>query len=340
MTRNSRQFCDTTDQLQANMAQFSDLPSEILLLFVEQLLRADIDAFCQLSKRIRAVTASFHRRHMDLKRRYTTRNYMLNWQSNGQFAHLLKDILDNPHGALYTSRLHYNSWIKSRASRGAQPFPSPAPGSQPSETQYLNALQTISNAIRNCAIIPKGCKAEWIQKIERGSEDPLVALVLTMLPNLTNLQLRDASGSYMADIITRIIAQKDSAFLSKLKTVELVPLYDVGSSNLFEDVEVIRKLSLLPSISTITALGYTHCALEDICDLKLTGQNRKSQVFDMSFSICYIDPAILDDLLECTSPLAAFRYRLRKHHFGRHDFNDMYLCDIFGALWSEYIHSL
>lgn len=337
MASNSRHCCSTTDQLQITMARFSDLPSEILLLFVEQLPPADIDAFCRLSKHIREVTASFHRRHMDLKRRYTTRNYGENWASNYQLANLLKDVLDDPHGALYTSRLHFNNWIQSWERRNTPLIPPEAPGSQTSEVQnFGNTLQIISDGIQDCVIIPEDCKVKWIQSVERDREDPLIALLLTLLPNLTKLRLKHASGFYLDDMMTRIVAQNDSAFLSKLGTVGLVPLYDVGGSDPDVDVDVIQKISLLPSITAISALGYSHNGLEDISDLKLTGQNRKSQAFEMSFTICYIDPYILDDLVQCTKPLESFRYRLREHHFEH--FRDMELFDIHLTLSSEYMH--
>ena len=320
------------------MAQFSDLPSEILLLFVEQLPSTDIDAFCQLSKRIRAVTASLHRRHMDLKRRYTTRDY--GEICNGEVANLLKDILDDPHGALYTSRLRFMSWKHAWANRHPQPPPSDAPGSQTPESLHLgNTLQIVVNAIQKCKLILNDCKAKWIQSVERGKEDPLIALLLTILPNLTMLRLKDASGFYLEDMITRNTAQNDSTFLSKLDTIELEPLAVAHGAYLSEELVVIKKICLLPSITSISAFGYVHYGREDISDLRLTGQNRRSQVLNMSFSICYINPVILDGLVQGTSPLASFHYRLWEHHLVEHDFRDMDLLDIRLPLLGKSKHS-
>ena len=279
---------------------------------------------------------------MDLKWRYTTcRNFKhYGVESNGQPANLVKDISEDPYRALYISKLQFNGWRWYWGGPGAQHIPPEFPGSQSSETQYSrNTLQIISNAIQNCAMVPKDCKNKWIQSVEKGNEDPLIALLLTMLPNLTKLRLQNVGEFYLQDMITRISEQNDSTFLSKLVAVELLPLYGRGIGDLHEEAVMIQNLSLLPSITSISALDYSHHALEDISDLKLMGQNRKSQVFHMSFSICYIDPVILDDLVECTIPLTSVRYRLREHHSGQHDFDDMDLFTIRWTLSSRFMRS-
>ena len=312
------------------MVKFADLPSEILMMFLDLLSPSDADAFCQLSRHVRALSAPFIRKHMDLKWRYTTcRNFTARGvEPNGQPANLLRDILEKPHLALYVNRLHINGWRERWGDSGAQGVPQEAPKTLPSEeTRYPEStMELFKNAIRNCAMIPEADKEGWISNVSDGDEDPLIALLLLMLPNLVKLRLTSCDGYRIEEMVGKITQDKRTKYLSKLVAVELAGLHPSNEGVEFNDNAVIIKyFSVLPSIKRISALHFDAQDNEYIAAVQVTGRNQKSRITHMSFARCSLNSSVLLEILASTESLTSFSYCPGEYENGFGNYEPMWI---------------
>lgn len=274
------------------MARLSGVPNELILEITDHVSPSDMDAFCMISKHIRAVAQPLLKQHMHLKGRYT------NWRNksepglkfSGHLATLLKAILDNPRAALYVTSLHINGYKERRAIFKAKP----------------DMLSSFNKCVQACAVIPDDQKGFWIEQLKAGNEDPVIGLLLLQLPNLTRLRLAadfwDVNLTpYMAK---RIGFSEPSVALTHLRTVELKEVAEFPADN----TDLFKCFSLLPSLERLSVADtpLAHEYLEP--ELQAMVRTRKSPIRHLYFKNVHLCHTLLLDILAASDCLETFAY--------------------------------
>ena len=184
------------------MTGFTDLPPEILLQIWVYVRSTDIDSFSLVSQNIRALGTKQLTEHEYLKRKYS-----IVWSDprNNEFMYLkqthrseesmdrylvtiIKDILLDPRVASYVQKLcigdFVNSWIVDYIydEQGTRRDQTNTGFSSLVEAATAASLpRSLRNSLHNLA-------ASWLAQIDRGSEDPVIGLLLFLLPELRTIQ--------------------------------------------------------------------------------------------------------------------------------------------------------
>ena len=276
------------------MAKFSDLPNELLLMTLERLSPTDADTFCMLSRNVRAISASFLEKHMSLKRKYTHRKYSRkrNTVRDGSLADLLRDVLRNPEFGLYVRTLQID-------------------GCKRSEAEYKDdreIMELFRHTIQDCAMIEGHVeKRNWIEDLNNGAEDPVIALLFLMLPNLTKLRLTNCVDAYCVEYMApRIGGTEDGTALARLSAIELG---DPGHG-LRPDYDLMLSLSSLPSIKHLSASNLRSVILpgNELIRAQINDRGCKSEITHMSFANCLLHSTVLYSILTWSKNLTSFSY--------------------------------
>ena len=293
------------------MAKFSDLPNELLLMTLDRLSPTDADTFCMLSKNVRAVSASFLEKHMSLKRKYTHRKYSNKRiiVRDGSLADLLRDVLRNPELGHYVRTLQIDGCKRIKAG-------------------YMDnreIMDLFRHTIQDCAMIEGHLeKRNWTADLNHGAEDPVIALLLLMLPNLTNLRLTDCVDTYCVEYMAlRIGGTEDRTALARLSAIELG---DPGHG-LRPDYDLVLSLSSLPSIKHLSAsnLRSVNQLGNELIRAQINDRDCKSEITHMSFANCLLNSTLLYSILTWSNNLS-FSYcsdrsdRSRSGTYGESDY--------------------
>ena len=240
------------------MTGFDDLPNDLVLeLWHHVLPPDDIVSFALVSKRIFALAAPFLKEYHRLRSKYSDfANYR--GYDGIMLAHLLKDVLFDPHIAFYIEELRICTWQTSWAdpvhgtpiNRRADVDPKTYVFHVPYPKQDMELFR---NGIRNAEyMFPVGIDA-WIQLLETGHEDPILALLLSLLPNLRRLRLEyPPAQSRLFTTIRRMIETAVPVSFSKLESIHLV-------SGQNEGISLITSFASLPSLEKISCYTYISC---------------------------------------------------------------------------------
>lgn len=291
------------------MAKFSELPNEILLMILDHLPIMDAVTFSKLSRNTRAVAASFRKTHTWLRRRYTHRKYSSKKNTNlhGTLADLLRDVLQYPELGHYVRTLQID---------GYEDF----------DADYVENKETMElfrHAIHDCTLIEGQLeKQSWLEYLSEGDEEPVIALLLLMLPNLTNLRLKDFGNSYCIGYMAiRISAKKDTTALARLSAIEVE---DREGNTTPESGDLVQSLSSLPSIKrlSVSNAGNDFRLGNHPIFAQINDRGSNSQVTHMSFTNCALHPTVLSSIMTSSQNLTSFNYcsNRRAKSFGKSDY--------------------
>ena len=127
---------------------------------------------------------------------------------------------------------------------------------------------------------------EWIEDMEAGDEDPIIAILLTLLPELRTLRIKELPLNGVTFGVIQYIAEyMSTTMLSELEGVEISYDNDVGSKG----TSVIRPFAMLPSMKKLSCSNFKQdwspCAAEsrmplqisNIYELTITGNGPSSK---------------------------------------------------------------
>ena len=296
------------------MARFSDLPAELLLLILEYLQPAGADAFCMLSKRVRAAAAAFLERHMEFKRAYTSCVHCSKAyfdREDCEPANLLREVLQNSEIMPYVQRLLIRDYAYEvddlMDDFNYAGFETPN-----------DSLEVLSQAIEKCNLIDyQSFKAEWIEFLRQGGENATNVLLLSMLPNLVALHLVNVGDKFFTEHVEDKTSQKiGTATLAQVSVIEMSE-----TSEWIEQDDTIKRQygralifsSLLPSLTTIFAMSLSTKGDDQQSyrtrSLSIhTSSHPPSRLTHLDFANCRIDPSVFSALLENTTSLISFKY--------------------------------
>ena len=279
------------------MPSFIDLSNELYLEILKYLAPPDLGSYYCVNKRLYALTAIQRIKYQSLKRRFST---CLNTKQPGSTARLIKNVLDNPPIALYVQ--HYtidgcrDGWGTSRDKEG-----------NASKHFQYSASDTaqLERAVRDCEYIPDNERDSWITKLNDGMEDVLIALAITMFPNLTSISIsREFGLAPRLEVIFRGIVDANSPARVPLTKLTCVNLWSPENRHQI-DLRVAEVFSQLPSVKIINT-DHVFAAPWDYIDDVVP--IRRSEVTDLKMSYADISPHRLMLLLENVEHLQSFSY--------------------------------
>ena len=217
------------------MAHFNSLPNEIIREILKLVQPEDLENFAQISPNVYSLASPFLREHRALIHKYhTLRNYS---NSVDDIGTTLVTILANPCIGSYVRRVELGplgeGFVYTREE--LEVFTAAALESiclkKPLEEEILDE------------------RAFWLDKLECGDENILLAILLPLLPNLAVLSVQDYSERlewYHSAIEQAAFATKPT--LCKLERVELKATGSAGYH-----IADIQKFVALPSVRELTA---------------------------------------------------------------------------------------
>ena len=258
----------------------------------------DIYNFSTVSKRVYHLVREALREHCKLSKRLSTiSNVGTECGEPGLFGPILKEILLNPRAARYPSLLEIGiyklQWDKD--------------GEHARRMVPESDLDLFKQAVRaNIDDTYDDIEDDWFASINEGDEEPLIALLLLLLPNLRRVRLDSTaeSGLCIEQALRTIMDHEDSASLRKLHTVDLRRAATTDSD--FLDFNFVRLFAGLPSVAGIYGRGVGTCPEDLFCTPYII--NYPTDVISLSFWRCCIDPKSLFEFLSFSTNLQHFYY--------------------------------
>ncbi|KAL8791736.1 MAG: hypothetical protein Q9195_005674 [Heterodermia aff. obscurata] len=184
-------------------------------------------------------------------------------------------------------------------------------GSRSSKRRFWtqNYAEAIATAMYHCRYLEChdriGSKAKrYIESIEKGNEDLLIGLLLSLLPEIRTLRLRctDVLLKYCNRIIKRIASDPTATALSRLTTIIIE--FNHGFLTERRPMDVLGVLAALPSLRTLWARNIGHVTTPTSrADLVPT-----TNVTELVLNRISINSASLDMFLDIFRYLEKFTY--------------------------------
>ena len=136
------------------------------------------------------------------------------------------------------------------------------------------------NAMRSSIFVAPRDNWQWKQGLERGDEDPILAILLTLLPELRSLKIDSVPLKGTLQTFQYIADSGSTSMLSKLEQVEISAV-----EHETKGVSVFQAFAMFPSMIKLSCdnfqLDWSHCAAEtrmplqtsNISDLTITGSD-------------------------------------------------------------------
>ena len=237
------------------MAIFDSLPYEIMFQLFDYTAPQDLVRTALINARLYNIAGPFLERHRQLHSKYAfIDSYQSLLEEKPKHIHfwrdMLRDVLTDPSVAYYVQRVRIGpcnfGWHDySRDDGGQRSIP-------PSD------LDIIKKALRTSAYIPSERVDEWYEEAELGNEDPILAILIPLLPNLCTLEVKQQSNRSMSclhEVVTNAARAyalgkiRDDAFRS-LKTLRFESL-----DRLHLSLEQVNPFMALPS-TRLVRLNY------------------------------------------------------------------------------------
>ena len=301
------------------MAQLSDLPNEIVLLILPFVLPDYLESFSGACRKHYSLAAKELQRHRALKREHTLYKFPpLPFRGP---TRLLERILQEPRIALYVREITLSGWSSERGTDTEFAFLIPY-----SEEISLRLEQAVFE------FVPKEKSRGWMTGISHGNEDPIVSLLLLLLPKLAKLRLEGlgserAKFRYTLDRIARV--KSPNAPLSLLRHVDLLCAWDMLGAR------ILRHFTALPSIRSIHVerIG-THISFSHLSITKSAPPASKLE--ELTLLNCRISFKSLEYILTGLNTLRSFTFVATRHL----DFDSTWFRDLLFAVAGTTLESL
>ena len=298
------------------MAKFSDLPKEIILAILHFVYPNDIESFVMTTKSIYELSTAAYKEHNELKQKYSA-FYDLSSGGFMSFIELLGVVVDNRKIGHYIKEVAIAEWSQGWAERGEHPPP------------YDGAQMA---RVRDAVYEVHRKYAEGIlDEIECGDEEPMIAMLLLLLPNLETINWcpnDDYQTSWLKVFLNEIATYKGpKAPLRRLNTVRI--------SN---EVDNTESLNMIALFACLPALQKLHAF--DIYQVHYDHSHPRSQgvkrsnVTELIFSNVSIYSKSLFEFLSSFGALQTFSWDgpcLRAHPALPVDISDQDLFDLTGS---------
>lgn len=291
-------------------AAFSSLPKELIAQIWSHVLEPnDVESFARVSKTIYALGRKSIKEHQILKDRFSILHYKNeNKRRHSRPAEFLADILMNPRAGLYVDQIWIEGWkdewddpatmVSNEATDFHQPYPE-------------QTMQLFEEAIKTSVFIPESEATEWISEIRQGNETNILALMITLLPNVKTFGVERVAACEhrLSEMVRKIGLSASTKALSRLTEVA------VGWSDMTmarNDFDWVKTFSSVKSVKTIqgSLVGQSTTGMEYCFSLPPRWSNVKSLYLDG----CNIENKQLSIYLQCVDALETFSYRAARQY--------------------------
>ena len=273
----------------------------------------DIYNFSTVSKRVYHLVREALREHCKLSKRLSTiSNVGPERGVSGLLGPILKEILLNPRAARYPSLLEI----------GLNKYDRDDEGEHTRRMVPESDLELFKQAVwANIDSADDEMEEDWLTSINAGNEEPLVALLLLLLPNVRKLRLDfglDTCFCIKQALLT-IMNHEHSASLRKLQTMDFLWSANIDGDLLY--LGLARHIGALPSLTRIRGHGIgIRPVLDDECSMILDDWNFNPEdlfytpdpimypinVTSLCFLRCCVNPKSLFDFLGSSNKLQHF----------------------------------
>lgn len=296
------------------MTGFSSLSQELILMIWDFADVEDIYNFSTVSQGVYLLVCEALREHCKLTKRLSVISNVDNESGEPtSFGPILKEILLNPRAARYPSLLNIGRCVDQWDGEV---------GNTPGRVLERD-LELFKQAGRDNLSVSKPEKQRyWLSRFDQGDEEPLIALLLLLLPNLRKIQI---CSTYELCLVVedalRMIVYEGHPSLKKLRAVDLRSATAAGSIDL--DFGLVRLFASLPSVTCISSQllssnenDIDHASVYDIS---------QTNVISLSFELCFISPKILFQFISSTRSLEHFFYIAEESTSDRWDFDPFWV---------------
>ena len=272
-----------------------------------------------MNKHLYALTAIHRIHYQSLKRRFAC----LNTTPPGSTAKLIINILADPQIALYVQHFTIDGcWERWGLEWGPTTFPSNL-----EHVEYpASDMVQLEHAVQDSEYIPIDERDRWIRSLKDGGEDVLIALALTLLPNLTSIEFQPLhhSNTFTIGTVERIAeAKRSGGPLAKLISVTFGPDTDPDftDSTPFTEPKSVELFAKLPSVKIINVkeIDGDIDNPEDIVPLI------QSNVTDLNILEGDVSPQRLMLLLQGFESLQSFTYWPTSEYDRRYHFDAFWI---------------
>ena len=327
------------------MASFSLLPNELVREVARHVMPEDIESFSLISRNVYREALPLLEEHRELKNRYRAfdiiekaefyggRPKWHNWGETStsncfagdSFSSLLIDVLQHRRVALYIREIRHAGWFPCWESEVPDPLIQPHMRTPYTKTQFTMFKEALPQHVLPAKL------DSWIQELESGNEDPVISLLLILLPNIRSMKLEGAPSmrqQRLRDVIVRIkedckvdtpvlhrlervnMQHYDEAHLDMTRSIDfaffltLSSLKSLHGQSIFTGNDSRPFSSLPPDSSSVTELSLTMCnfSLNQLEDLFRGLKSLKKFCFvhedsEFNFATALWDPAGICKLL-------------------------------------------
>ena len=230
----------------AKMACFTNLSNELYFEILQYLPPPDLGSFFCINKHLYALTAIQRERHNNLKRRFST---SLNTKQPGSTAKLIESILVDPQIALYVQHFTIDG-----CDFGDQ-------YSWEDQDMFTDSdMALLETALRDLDYQSVTKVQKWISDMNRAPEEYLINLALTLLPNLTSIDILHSPDSVDSEPLYRLarrliytIQRYTDTNSSGVPFAKLTSITISAQDDCVGDIELIEAFATLPSVKAINA---------------------------------------------------------------------------------------
>lgn len=225
------------------MANIHCLPDELLLRILSFVPQQDLESLANASLRWHRVSRNRLQEHKRFRAQYRVVNFETQPECHRFLSKaLLTDI------AFYVEEVHLQTMEGGYGWKDLYEIP-------------VDNLLLFRSAMESSPYIENGDVSVWMDELEYGDEDPVMAILLPLLPNLHTLTLastcQGGEMDFLSDVVGRIAldtacstAEANHPF-RKLRTVDFLAYNEEHG----HDLTIIARFLALPSVRKITA----HC---------------------------------------------------------------------------------
>lgn len=301
---------------------FNALPTELIHQISQRVQPADLENYGQTSRLIRKIAAPFVKEHRQLKAEYT--KVCVNHVAA---AKMLYDMCARPWIALYPES------VELRGHRSWRNFEDPRNRARAAlVAEVISKRSLVDEAdvrdfLRRTRLIPAQEVDGWLDKINKGDEDCLFALMLACLPNIQRLtvSLDHTKLEQVKEMIRSIKRQPPVAFgdraLSKLKIVHV--LEKDTSENGVCDLEMFPLLASLPGIQSMHGRNLVGMYRDCYRDGWLEYPGASPTIEHISLETCGMSVEGLEKLCNSIKALRSFKYIAHRAGWGLQRISDL-----------------
>lgn len=280
------------------MPHFNNISNELYLEILEHLPPPDFGSFYCVNKHLYALTAKHRIRHQELKRRFSK----LNTKQPGSTARLIKSILGDPKIALYVQHFTIDG-LRDRWGRDQDDMDAPE------HVEYSTSdMEQLAVAVRDSEYFSFYGIEEWITAMKSGEEHILIALALTLFPNVTSIDYQTSHAlSVLLGQTIRFIVEWDRPGrpLTKLSSAN----FNAPKNRAHFDPYAIEFFASLPPVKVISVDRIT-CSVGGAFEHYFTGNGPvlRSHVTDLNISCGEYPPQRFMPLVQSCEQLHSFTY--------------------------------